>query len=442
MSTAVEIGLQEALEGTCLAERLPLAGSAFLERRSAELAKASLREPAMRGLARVIASSSEMARYLSLRPGFPERLTDADASSLERRGEQLPEAAPDPYGDDLEQFLDESRLFVRDESAFAACLDLAGIVPLEEVSSFLSLLAETMVERALSAAQARTTEGPERGLSVLAMGKLAGRELTYSSDLDLIFLYEGDPDAVVGASRVAQRLIHYLSTPTGAGVAYAVDARLRPSGGQGMLVTSFDAYARYQREQAQVWEHLALLRARAVAGDLERAAPLLSHVHDEVRARRTRPWEEVARLRARIAAERTDKIGQRVAFKTGPGGLIDVDFLAAGGQLERGADRGAPTLPSVPVMLAGAAAGPEVEAVLEAYRSLRVVEARARWVAGRATDVLPTEEEPLAVVAELVESGLGSVELLERTHAARKRVREALERVLAAGTVGALERGV
>jgi glutamate-ammonia-ligase adenylyltransferase len=435
----VEIALQEALQGTCLLERLPVAASSFLERRSADLSKASLGELAMRGLARVLASSSETARYISLRPRLLERLSDADTTSLEQRGRQLSEAAPDPDREGLEQFLDALRLFVRDESAFAACLDLAGLVPLEDVSRFLSLLAEAMVERTLSAAQAQTTEGPERGLSVLAMGKLAGRELTYSSDLDLIFLYEGDPDAVVGASRVGQRLIHYLSTPTGAGVAYAVDARLRPSGRQGMLVTSFDAYARYQREQAHVWEHLALMRARALAGNLERGAPLLKRVQDEVRAERAAPWKEVARLRERIAAERTHETGQRVAFKTGQGGLIDVDFLAAGGQLERGADTGAPELPSVPAMLAGAVAGPEVEAVLEAYRFLRVVEARTRWVAGRAVEVLPTQTESLAVVAELAEPGLGPVELLERTHAARSTVRAAVEQVLTAGTIAILD---
>jgi glutamate-ammonia-ligase adenylyltransferase len=207
-----------------------------------------------------------------------------------------------------------------------------------------------------------------------------------------------------------------------------------------MLVTSFDAYARYQREQAQVWEHLALVRARAVAGDLERAAPLLAQVQEGAREERGRPWQEVVRLRERIAAERTDETGQRVAFKTGPGGLIDVDFLAAGGQLERGAEREAPTVPSVPAMLAGAVAGPVVQGILEAYRFLRVVEARARWVAGRAVDLLPTETESLAVVAELVEPGLDPVELLERTHAARGEVREALEQVLAAGTITALEK--
>jgi glutamate-ammonia-ligase adenylyltransferase len=441
LSSGPEASLQKTVEGSCLAARLPRVGSSFFERRADELSRAALPDAIVRGLARVLASSGETARYLALRPGLLERLGAADAGSLERRARELCTDAPDPLTGDLEGFLDSLRLFVRDETAFAACLDLAGLVFFKEVSSFLSAVAETAVERALAAAQACTQDAPEGGLSVLAMGKLAGRELTYASDLDLIFLYEGEPEDVVGASRVAQRLIHYLTTPTGAGVAYAVDARLRPSGNRGLLVTSFDAYARYQLEQAQPWEHLAVMRARAVAGNLEHAGAVLKGVQDGVRGARARPWEEIARLRARIAAERTNESGNRVAFKTGPGGLIDVDFLAAGAQLERGADAEASTLPSVPSMLTAVASGPTVEGVVSAYGLLRAVEARSRWSTGRAVEVLPTNPEALAVVAELVEPGLAPSELLERTHASRTRVREALERVLAADTVAALEEG-
>ena len=82
------------------------------------------------------------------------------------------------------------------------------------------------------------------------MGKLGGREFTYHSDLDLIFLHGDGVEAVPGASRVAQRLISYVTTMTGAGMAYAVDSRLRPSGKQGMLVTSFDGFIAYQSEAA------------------------------------------------------------------------------------------------------------------------------------------------------------------------------------------------
>jgi glutamate-ammonia-ligase adenylyltransferase len=117
---------------------------------------------------------------------------------------------------------------------------------------------------------------------VIGMGKIAGREFTYHSDLDLIFLYEGGPEEIARTSRIGQRLISYLSTMTGAGVAYAVDTRLRPSGQQGMLVTSYQGFDQYQCEQAKTWEHLALLRARAIAGDVETAQKLLDRVRRTV----------------------------------------------------------------------------------------------------------------------------------------------------------------
>ena len=430
--------LLESVEGTPLAERLPTLAASFVERVSAPSSRAELPAPVLRGLARVLGSSPDTARYLALRPGLLLRLAGADRRALQRRARELPEAAPSPNGNDLEGFLDALRLFRRDETAFAACLDLGGLVPFEEISSFLSLVAEVVLDRALTAAQLRTRDGPEGGFSILGMGTLAGRELTCASDLDLIFLCETGEGTTEAAAKVAQRLISYLSTPTGAGVAYAVDARLRPSGGQGLLVSSFDAYERYQLERAQTWEHLALVRARAVAGDLARASPFLRRLQQAIRLRAISPWETIRDLRKRIASERAREHGGRVAFKTGSGGLMDVDFLAAGAQLERGGEGPVPELPSVPAMLEAAPPGPATEGLLEAYRFLRLLEARARWVAGRAVEALPAGET-LAIVAELVEPGVSPAALLERTRAVRDRVREACERVLAAGTVRALE---
>jgi glutamate-ammonia-ligase adenylyltransferase len=421
-----------------MADRLPLLAGLFLERRASELAELEFSPPLLRGLARVLGSNGEAARYLAVRPEILTRLAGADPSALERREPELRAAAPDPAGSDLEDFLDSLRLFRRDETVFAACLDLAGLPPFEEVSRFLSRVAEVVLDRVLAAAQIHTTGGPEAGISILAMGKLAGREITYSSDLDLIFLFEGDTEATESAARVAQRLIPYLSTPTRAGIAYAVDARLRPSGGQGLLVTSFDAYERYQLEQAKIWEHLALMRGRAVAGDLERAAPFLHRVQDTVRRRRISPWGTVRELRKRIADERTRELGRRVHCKAGAGGLMDINFLAAGAQLERGEANSAPALPSVPTMIEAAPKGPAREGLLEAHRFLRRLGARARWVANRAVEALPTEPEALATIAELVEPGLQPAALLERTQAFRTEVRGAIDRVLEADTITAL----
>ena len=266
------------------------------------------------------------------------------------------------------------------------------------------------------------------------MGKVAGREFTYHSDLDLIFLFRGDTEEIHRATRIGQRLIAYLTTQTGAGIAYAVDTRLRPSGQQGMLVTSFDGYERYQTGQAATWEHLAMLRARPIAGAVGEAAERLEHVRARVLPAPESPWPELARLRQRVVDERAARDDGVRFFKTGAGGLMDVDFCAGGGVLERGA-RPYPALPSVAAMLE-AAAGPKAPAALLAdYAWLRRVEARARWVSGRGLEELPDE---LGAVAELVEPGLGPEGLRERVRDARARIREVYARVVAAESIGAL----
>jgi glutamate-ammonia-ligase adenylyltransferase len=269
------------------------------------------------------------------------------------------------------------------------------------------------------------------------MGKVAGREFTYHSDLDLIFLYQGDAEEIVRVSRIGQRTISYLTTMTGAGVAYAVDTRLRPSGQQGMLVTSFAGFDQYQRERAETWEHLALLRARAIAGDIADAQKLLDRVRRTVVGSGRDPWPYIADLRGRVHTERASESQDSVPIKTGRGGLMDVDFLAAGGVLEGGVDY-LPDYPSVPSMLRGLDLGEPVNGLLADYHTLRIVEARCRWVHGRAIEDLETDEDSLAVVAELVEPGLSGAELLDRIATLRKRVRAAFERVITAGTIRAL----
>jgi glutamate-ammonia-ligase adenylyltransferase len=220
---------------------------------------------------------------------------------------------------------------------------------------------------------------------------------------------------------------------TGAGVAYSVDARLRPSGGQGMLVTSLDAFEAYQRDDAQTWEHVAMLRARPIAGDLAGTRAVLERVRAEVRGGHPCPWPELAEMRARIEAERAAPEGA-LSLKTGPGGTLDVDFLAGGAMLERGSVA-MPALPSVPALLR-AACGAAAEPLIAAYSWLRRAEASARWAAGRAVEAIASDG--FGPVAELCEPGLGADDFRSRLEAARRDVRAAYDRVIAAGSVGAL----
>jgi len=226
MRPSIEQRMGDALAGSALAGRLAEAARPLLERRGDDAALQRLDGPVLLGLARAITSRPETAGFLSHRPALLERLAEADAETLEQRARALAAWAAESDGGDLETALDSLRLRRREETCIAACLDHSGLVTFESVSTFLSILAESIAQRALGLARRAASSGPTPlGFAVIGMGKIAGREFTYHSDLDLLFLYEGGPEAVADASRVGQRLISYLTTMTGAGVAYAVDTR-------------------------------------------------------------------------------------------------------------------------------------------------------------------------------------------------------------------------
>src|SRR5262245_58892347 len=174
------------------------------------------------------------------------------------------------------------------------------------------------------------------------MGKLARRELCYGSGLDVIFLYDvdGAGDALTAQEyfvRLAQKLIWALQTHTQQGACYQIDARLRPSGNQGMLVTSLAGFSQYHAGSAQVWERQALLRARPIAGGARLA--------DAFMAERRRILElplptgagaEIHRIRLRMETELAHETHLRRDFKTGRGGMLDVESVVQYLQLRHG----------------------------------------------------------------------------------------------------------
>jgi glutamate-ammonia-ligase adenylyltransferase len=180
----------------------------------------------------------------------------------------------------------------------------------------------------------------EAGFAVIGYGKLAGLELGYGSDLDIVFLHDssGAQQETDGAppidnerffSRLGQRLIHFLSIQTSSGRLYEVDTRLRPSGRKGLLVTSLEGFRHYQTHEAWVWEHQALLRSRALAGSPEvcrafeviRREVLVEHVA------RAKLKEEVAKMRRRMRAELSLAKPGTFDLKQDPGGIADIEFL-------------------------------------------------------------------------------------------------------------------
>ena len=164
---------------------------------------------------------------------------------------------------------------------------LSGALDADMAASAYSALAGALVAALLARVEAAfaAEHGAVAGgrVAVLAMGKLGSREMTAASDLDLIVIYDFAEGAAASDgrrplapalyyARLTQRLVAALTAPTKAGRLYEVDLRLRPSGRQGPLATSLSAFARYQREEAETWEHMALTRARVVAGDADAGA--------------------------------------------------------------------------------------------------------------------------------------------------------------------------
>jgi len=437
MSTSLDSRLEAALADSPLRSRIATAAAPLVERRAGDPAAQALDGASLRGVARALAASPESARYLSLRPSLFARLAALEPDSLARRAAQLPGVElPDPASA-REDFLDALRLLRRDEMLFAACAQLGGFASFDGVAAFLSQLAETCAQRALIAVEGHAA-GEPFVLAVLGMGKLASREFTYHSDLDVIFLFRDDLPDALPPSRIAQRWISTLATMTGAGYAYHVDSRLRPSGQQGALVTTYDAFARYQVEQAATWEHVALLRARAIAGDVGRAQTSLEQVRERVAREAANPWLYLADMRGRVVAERGVEDAKTAALKTGRGGIMDVEFLAAGALLERGLQLGGSALPAVPAMLRAALQTPAVEALLVDYAFLRRVEACARWLAGRAVESIAKTGEQAEWLADLVEPGQSAGRVMQDLAASRDRIAQAFERVCAKQTVAAL----
>ncbi len=435
MSGSLAERLRGALAGSPLEQRLASAAEPLTQRRSGDAAALRLQGGVLAGLARVVATRSEIAGFLSHRPALLARIAEAGVGTLASRAGEIEAEGARPLDPDLEAELDALRILRREETCLAAVLDLGGVVPLEETCGFLSTLAETIARRAL--ALALRSRGAAPSLSVVGLGKIAGREFTYHSDLDLVFLHPGGAEALADASRTGQRMIAYLTTMTGAGIAYAVDTRLRPSGRQGALVTSLEAFEHYQTEQAQLWEHLALLRSRVIAGQLEQGQATLDRIRTRVRAASSPPWDYLLDLRKRVHGERGRESATSAAIKTGRGGLMDVDFLAQGGLLERGT-AAFPGLPSIPALLRAACPGARAEALARDYAWLRLVEARARWLAGRGVEAVDLAPPGGSIVAELVEPGLDAEELGTRIGAARTRIAAAFDDVASAGTIEAI----
>jgi len=283
-------------------------------------------------LAAIMSASPWVAQYLASRPILLDELLDtrtlfaapdwADAARELRR--QTEDAAGDP-----EKQMDALRHFKHAQTMRLIAQDLSGRLPLETLSDHLSDLACVVLEEVLRVTwPLRNPHRDSPRFAVIAYGKLGGKELGYASDLDLVFLYDDPaPEAAESYARFAQRINNWLTSITPAGVLYETDLRLRPNGAGGLLVSPFASFRDYQNQQAQLWEHQALTRARFVAGDRDIGAEF-----ERLRVEVLRKPREPATLRREVAAMRQkmlDAHPNRTALfdlKHDRGGIIDVEF--------------------------------------------------------------------------------------------------------------------
>ena len=254
--------------------------------------------------------------------------------------------------EDQEAAMEALRSFKNSQMLRVAASDITGQFPIAEVSNQLTYLAEACLDSALALAWRDLVtrygvpmcveNGVRRAacLSVIGYGKLGGWELGYGSDLDLVFLHDsaGEEQHTDGErgvenhvffSRVVQRLIHVVSTVTAAGATYEVDTRLRPSGAAGQLVANCAAFGEYQTRDAWVWEHQALVRARAVAGDIA-IGQRFSDIRAQVLARPREPLalkHDITEMRTRIGRELDRSNEHRFDLKHGLGGITDIEFM-------------------------------------------------------------------------------------------------------------------
>lgn len=253
--------------------------------------------------------------------------------------------------DDFQLVLDVSRRWANDRKFQVGVLTLKNVIGADEAAGALSDVAGAVLRRLAPRVEEEfaRTHGrvPGGAWVILAMGKAGGREMSATSDLDLILIYDspemstesdgGRPLAApVWFSRFTQRMVNALTAKTGEGSLYEVDMRLRPSGNSGPVATSLEAFSRYQVDGAWTWEHMALTRARVVAGD----AALTAKVEAVIKETLTRPRDQakllldVAEMRERMAKEH--KAASVWEVKHLRGGLVDIEFTAQYLQLAHG----------------------------------------------------------------------------------------------------------
>lgn len=399
------------------------------KQRSTELATAFRESPeAARRLCLLLGTSALLGNALEHNPDLIPGLGDDEFLGTRGRDELVDAAqtALEWRGDAKERQPGLLRLKTRELARVGArdILELAGEADVESTATELTALAEATVEAALS------TIAPTVPFAVIAMGRFGGGELSYASDLDLVFVYDGSsPAHFAEAESAAEALVRFLEGTTPAAQIYDVDVNLRPEGKDGTLARSLEGFDAYYTRWAQTWERQALLKARPVAGDPELGRRFLGviepHVWKDVSADEAR---EIRRMKARIERERLPA-GEDPQFhlKLGRGSLSDIEFTAQLLQLQHGV-RATGTMAALRALeSAKALASDDADVLAEAYRFCE--RTRNRWflIKGSPGDSLPTKPDQLARLARSLDTTPAA--LREQYRRATRRARQVVTRV-------------
>ncbi len=315
-------------------------------------------EGALKQLIQLCQASSWVADYIAKYPILLDELIDPtllhNPPKLSAYGVELRESMLRIPEEDLEAQMDALRLFKQSQQLRIAAADIAQVLDVKKVSQHLTALAEAIINEVINIAWQQvanrfgvpksTLDSGSKGFAVIAYGKTGGNELSYGSDLDLVFVHhspEGDEttglangDKVVVASqfymKLAQRIMHIFNTRMNSGILYELDMRLRPSGNSGVLVIHINTFGQYQQKDAWTWEHQALVRARLVYGN-EIIANEFKAIREKILSKKrdlTKLKTEVSEMREKMRKHLDKSAGDLIDIKQGQGGLVDIEFLA------------------------------------------------------------------------------------------------------------------
>ncbi len=333
---------------------------------------------------------------------------------------------------DYEEQLDTLRRLRNQELFRIGLNDISGALTVHEVSEQLTLIAEAALEVAcgIGANELNRLYGkpsPETYFTVLGLGKFGGREMSYGSDLDIIFLYSvpkqenkerGTRFTTSGPREISNheyfaklctRILSILTLRTREGIVFPVDTRLRPSGNAGPLAVTDSAFIKYHAADTSIWERQIITRARIVAGNIEYGKKVLEKVKQGLFAKplTEKQIKEMLRIRSRMESEIAKESAGRFNIKSGCGGLVDIEFLAQAMQLAFGNELPEVIKPeTLNTLTSLASAGKippvEYEFLKETYLFYRLLDTRLRVVHDRAEGVLTEGADELDRLARSV----------------------------------------